>query len=533
MRMLRIVLVDDHNLVRDGLRMLLGAQADMEVIAEADNGRTAIALTQELRPDVVVMDISMSELSGLKATERLTESCPTSHIVVLTRHSGRAYVRASLEAGARGLVLKQGTSDELLHAIRAVAAGKTFLGSTVAEHLVRTIGGRRTGRRAATDKLLSEREEQVLRLVASGLTNKEVAARLDISTTTAESHKVSAMKKLALTTRIDINRYALLKGWLDDEYPGRKASTPRHQLNIVPVDTANDQSGPATTSDEVAVGLDNNRIAAANGLSEREAWSGLLVSAGPRDHIVQLYHDQQFLNRAVCRFAASGIHNGEGVILVPTADHWNTFRHHLEAEGVDTRAAQDCGQLTVVDADELLPLFMRDGMPNPPVFLGLAADLIARARGTGRYPKVRWWGEMVNILWERGDVAASMALEDEFDRLAHEHEIAIFCSFAMDNFSDDIHSRMLPRLGHNHSHLIPVEDYARLERAVADALRDVVGDDSARVLQRRLLARAPSPFQMPRSQALLLALRDMLPVLADSVLTRSRNLYWASMGRAG
>lgn len=262
----------------------------------------------------------------------------------------------------------------------------------------------------------------------------------------------------------------------------------------------------------------------------QQPWAGLLASAGPRDHIVQLYQDQQFLNRAVCRFAASAIANGEGVILVPTSAHWNAFRPRLEAEGVDTSAAQASGQLTVVDADELLPQFMRDAMPDAPVFLGLAADVIATARGGGRYPKVRWWGEMVNVLWERGDVAASMDLEDQFDRLAHQHEIAIFCSFVMDNFNGAIHSRMLPRLGQNHSHLIPVEDYARLERAVAEALRETVGADEARVLEEQLLSRAPSPFKMPRSQALLLALRETLPVVADSVLTRSRKLYRASLG---
>ena len=135
---------------------------------------------------------------------------------------------------------------------------------------------------------------------------------------------------------------------------------------------------------------------------------------------------------------------------------------------------------------------------------------------------------MVNVLWERGDVTASMALEDQFDRLAHDHEIAIFCSFVMDNFNGEVHSRILPRLGQNHSHLIPVEDYARLERAVAEALRDTVGADEARVLEQQLLAWSPSPFQMPRSQALLLALRETLPVVADSVLSRSRKLYRAT-----
>jgi CheY-like chemotaxis protein len=262
--------------------------------------------------------------------------------------------------------------------------------------------------------------------------------------------------------------------------------------------------------------------------TEGEPWCGLLASAAPCDHIVQLYQDQEFLNRAVCRFAAAAITNGEGVILVPTVAHWDAFRPRLESEGVDVKAAEKRGQLTVVDADTLLPTFMRDGMPDSPVFLGLAQNVVSQARGDGRYPKVRWWGEMVNILWERGDIAASMQLEDQFDQLAHEQDIAIFCSFLMDNFDGDVHARMLPRLSENHSHLIPVEDYARLERAVSDALRDTVGPDESRILESELLSRFAGPLQMPRSQALLLALRETLPLIADDVLQRSRTLYRAT-----
>src|SRR6204780_1221757 len=111
-----------------------------------------------------------------------------------------------------------------------------------------------------------------------------------------------------------------------------------------------------------------------------EPWHGLLADAGPRDHIVQLYQDQQFLNRAVCRFAAAALANGEGVILVPTVAHWDAFRPRLVAEGIDVEAAEKRGQLTVVDADNLLPTFMRDGMPDSPVFLGLAANVVSQAR---------------------------------------------------------------------------------------------------------------------------------------------------------
>jgi hypothetical protein len=199
------------------------------------------------------------------------------------------------------------------------------------------------------------------------------------------------------------------------------------------------------------------------------------------------------------------------------------------AEGVDVDAAQARNQLTIVDADELLPRCMRDAMPDAPLFMGLAADVVAQVRaantGSGR---VRWWGEMVNVLWERGDAAASLRLEDLFDQLAHEHDLAIFCSFLMDNFNGDVHLKMLPRLGQNHSHLIPVEDYERLERAVSRALAETVGIAEARVLEGRLLGRDPERSDMPRSQALLLALRDILPEVADTVLERSRRLYAAS-----
>jgi len=249
---------------------------------------------------------------------------------------------------------------------------------------------------------------------------------------------------------------------------------------------------------------------------------------GPEADVV----DEDFLSRAVCRFAGGALANGEGIILVPTLAHWNAIRPRLEAEGVDVKAARERGQLTVVDADECLPRFMRDSMPDSSVFLGLAADVIGQARAGVRYEKVRWWGEMVNVLWERGNVAASMSLEDQFDQLAKKHDIAIFCSFLMDNFNGEVHTHMLPRLSTNHSHLIPVDDYDRLERAVAHALRETVGAEEARALESRLLSDYQPPFNMPRAQSLLLALRQALPAVADPVLQRSRNLYAAPSAAA-
>lgn len=263
-------------------------------------------------------------------------------------------------------------------------------------------------------------------------------------------------------------------------------------------------------------------------MMHRERWDGVVADAAPGDHIVQLYQDQDFLNCAVCRFAEAGLANGEGVMLFPTLSHWNAFRPRLEADGVDVHGARERGQLTVVDADEVLPRFMRGAMPDPPVFRRAFRDIVGQARARGSYPKVRAWGEMVNILWERGDVAASMNLEDLFDQLNKSIDIAMFCSFLMDNFNCDVHEHMLPRLGTNHSHLIPAADYARLGRAVDGALREMVGPDEARVLESQLLSRYRPPFNMPRSQALLLALRQFLPAVADPVLRRGRELYFAS-----
>ena len=195
---------------------------------------------------------------------------------------------------------------------------------------------------------------------------------------------------------------------------------------------------------------------------------------------------------------------------------------------MDVHAARERGQLTVVDANELLPRFMRDDMPDPHVFNTVIGDVFRQARAGGSYQKMRAWGELVDVLWERGDVAASMNLEDLFDQLNKKIGIAMFCSYLTDNFNGDVHEHMLPRLGTNHSHLIPVGDYARLEGAVADALRETVGPDEARVVESRLLSQYRPPFNMPRSQALLLALRQFLPAIADPVLQRSRSLYTAS-----
>lgn len=215
MTKLRIVLADDHTVMREGLRMLLAREHKMEVVGEANNGAEAISLAEQLRPDVVVMDVSMPELNGLKATEALGQSSPETKILILTRHSDASYVQRLMQAGANGYVLKQSAAEELVRAIERIVAGQKYLDPAVTDQMISTIkAGAGSGR--ATKSHLSKREEDVLRFVALGFLGKEIAVRLGISIKTVETHKTNAMIKTGLKNRLGIVRYAMLQGWLQD-----------------------------------------------------------------------------------------------------------------------------------------------------------------------------------------------------------------------------------------------------------------------------------------------------------------------------
>jgi DNA-binding NarL/FixJ family response regulator len=216
MTKLRIMLADDHVTVREGLKMIINAQADMEVVGFAGDGRETVARAQELLPDVLVMDISMPKLSGLKATEKLQEVCPQVKVLTLSRHADDGYIRELIRAGACGYVLKQSAPSELLHAIRAVAAGGKYIDSKLAAKVMNNLTGQATKLRGAATGSLSERESEVLRLIALGYSNKEIAAHLSLSVKTIEVHKANAMRKLNITSRIGLVRYAIFQGWLQD-----------------------------------------------------------------------------------------------------------------------------------------------------------------------------------------------------------------------------------------------------------------------------------------------------------------------------
>ena len=215
-RTLRVLLADDHVVVREGLKRLIDEQPDILVVGEAGDGAATIQKVQELKPDVVVMDISMPGMNGLVATKKLKELHPDIVIVTLTRHADDAYLQELLRAGASGYVLKQSAPSELIQAIRAAAAGGQYLDSTLTARVTAGFIGREGRRPTQPGAAPSERESEVLRLIAFGYSNKEIANQLALSVKTVEAHKANAMRKLALSGRIDIVNYAILQGWLKD-----------------------------------------------------------------------------------------------------------------------------------------------------------------------------------------------------------------------------------------------------------------------------------------------------------------------------
>ena len=212
---IRVLLADDHAVVREGLKALINAQPGMEVVGEAADGPVAVELTSELDPDVVVVDVSMPGLNGAQVTARLRKTCPDRKVLALTVHEDKSYLRLLLEAGAAGYVLKRAAAAELVQAIRAVAAGGTYLDPTMAGSVVDDFV-HPAERRDTPAVELSERETEVVRLIALGYSNKEIASQLGLSVKTIETYKTRSMEKLCMRNRVDIIKYAVRRGWLYD-----------------------------------------------------------------------------------------------------------------------------------------------------------------------------------------------------------------------------------------------------------------------------------------------------------------------------
>ena len=234
---MKVLLADDHRIVREGLKSLLQAQSDMQVVAEAGDGREALEMAEEFGPDVVVMDVAMPQLNGIEATRRLMSDHPDTKVVALSMHSDRRYVAEALKAGAAGYLLKDGAFDELVSAIRTVVANKVYLSPRVAgvvvDDYVSRLPGKTRGGAGGKDKdaapggdegggahveaksafqKLTAREREVLQLMAEGFATKEIAARLNVSDKTVETHRRQLMEKLQLYSVAEVTKYAIREG---------------------------------------------------------------------------------------------------------------------------------------------------------------------------------------------------------------------------------------------------------------------------------------------------------------------------------
>jgi DNA-binding NarL/FixJ family response regulator len=213
---IRIVLADDHPIVLDGLRNLIRAEQDFELVGEAASGLSALKIIREQRPDVAVLDISMPELNGIVLSRRLAGEMPALRLLMLTLHEDRAYLNQALEAGVRGYVLKRSAVENLVQAIRAVMVGGLYIDPAI---VGRVFENKQVNKRLAARKgvapALTDREADVLKMAALGFTNKEIASRLDVGVKSIETYKARGLEKLGLKTRAELVRYASGQGWLD------------------------------------------------------------------------------------------------------------------------------------------------------------------------------------------------------------------------------------------------------------------------------------------------------------------------------
>lgn len=212
----RVVLADDHPIVLNGLRNLIRAQPDLDLVGEAATGRAALRLIRERGADIVVADVSMPDMNGIVLSRRLAVEAPSARVLMLTLHEERAFVKQALDAGARGYVLKRSAAEILIQAIRAVMTGGIYVDPAVAYRVFDAAARRRIGTGGATLPALTDRETEVLKLVSLGYSTKEIAHRLAVGSKSIETYKSRGMDKLMLKTRAELVRFASAQGWLSD-----------------------------------------------------------------------------------------------------------------------------------------------------------------------------------------------------------------------------------------------------------------------------------------------------------------------------
>ena len=216
MSKVRIVIADDHGVVRDGLKILIDAQSDLEVVGQAEDGQAALAMIAELAPDIAIIDISMPLMNGIELVSRLRSVAPNTKALVLTANEDHGYMQQFLKLGVYGYLLKRSAASELIHAIRQIATGERYFDQLVVSDMLAGMSSNSPLPLVASEDPLSDRETEVLRLIAQGHSNKEIAAQLDISAKTVETYKTRSMRKLGLRGRADIVRYAVSQSWLKE-----------------------------------------------------------------------------------------------------------------------------------------------------------------------------------------------------------------------------------------------------------------------------------------------------------------------------
>ena len=209
---LKVIIADDHMIVRDGLRSLLERQPDMEVVAEAENGRMALKLVKELSPDVVIMDIGMRELNGIDATRQIVKMSPGVKVLALSMYSDKRFIKGMLKAGASGYMLKDSAFKELIDAIRVIVENKIYISPSVANIITEDYLKQSPESDSSTRSLLSSRELEVLQLLVEGMSTKQIASSLRLSIKTIESHRSRIMKKIDINNIADLTRYAIREG---------------------------------------------------------------------------------------------------------------------------------------------------------------------------------------------------------------------------------------------------------------------------------------------------------------------------------
>jgi hypothetical protein len=250
------------------------------------------------------------------------------------------------------------------------------------------------------------------------------------------------------------------------------------------------------------------------------AWQDMLSQAEAGHHIAQVYQDVGFLSEAVGLYAATGLRGGEGVVVIASKPHWHSFVKSLEAYGLQPQEAESRGQLLFLDAEETLAKFMVNGSPDPALFSGLISGVLDQMGA--RYPVIRAYGEMVDVLWQSGNLDAAVRLEELWNQLSELRDFSLFCAYLLDNLDDGAYQGALQSICKTHTHLIPAKDYGEFEKAVDQAVDETLGTSLVGMLQALLANHRPGAV-MPSGQATLLWMKDNMPYTATRILTRMRS----------